>query len=611
VTSDANPTTSTEDSTQGAPGGPGGGGPPPTAQDESFFSSVYPRVFVPAAVLVVGFVIFGAVATEALDSAVRALQENIIGGLGWYYVAIVAGFVIFAILVGVSRLGDIRLGKDDEKPEFSLWAWLSMLFAAGMGIGLVFWGVAEPLWHLAAPKPGVDGSPEEIGEAAMTQTLIHWGVHAWAIYVVVGLAVAYAVFRKGRPISIRWALEPLFGDRVKGWIGDLIDIIAILGTVFGVATSLGLGVSQIGSGLVYLDVAGDDPETAAGVPSNTVLILLIAVITLVAIVSVVSGLRRGIKWLSQTNVSIAALVALFVLIAGPTVFIIREFVESIGRYLQNFLELTFDVTSFHTEAGEAWQAGWTIFYWGWWISWAPFVGVFIARISRGRTVREFVLGVLAVPTLVTFAWFSIMGGSALYRELFGEGGLIVDDSISTEGALFSLLDGFPGGRGVVVITVVLIALFFITSSDSGSLVVDMLASGGDPNPPTWSRVFWALTEGAVAAVLLLAGGLVALQTGAIVLALPFSVVMVLMVYATWKELRSEHLLIREASLRQHEKVLAAQLTAHVTDRFSDSVATAVAEEAPPGQDGPDSQRDWANWWQRVLDRLKSRPGGLV
>ena len=597
-------------------GGPGGDGHPPTTRDESFFSSVEPRVFIPAGVLILAFVVFGAVATDTLGSTVTAIQENLIGGLGWYYVAIVSGFVVFSLIVGISRLGDIRLGKDDEEPEFSVHAWLAMLFAAGMGIGLVFWGVAEPLSHLAQPKPGTEGGPQELAEAAITQTLLHWGVHAWAIYVVVGLSIAYAVYRRGRPISIRWALEPLLGDRVKGWLGNLIDIIAILGTVFGVATSLGLGVSQIGSGLVYLGVAGDDPETAAGVPANGVLLLLIGLITAVAVVSVASGLRRGIKWLSQTNLTIAGLIALFVLIAGPTLFVLREMVESLGRYVQSIIALSFDVTSFYGDVGEEWQAAWTIFYWGWWISWAPFVGVFIARISRGRTIRQFVLGVLAVPTLVTIAWFSILGGAGLYRELFEEGGLIVDGEVSQEGALFGLLEGFPGGTFVVVVTIILIALFFITSSDSGSLVVDMLASGGDQNPPTWSRVFWALAEGAVAAVLLLAGGLLALQTGAIILAFPFSFVMIAIVFATWKELRTEQRALRRAAAKRDRERLASEVTAQVTENFTESftesVETAVREEqAPTHPPGPAQDLAWERWWQRVIGRLKSRPGGLV
>ncbi len=597
MTNDVNP--APPQATRSESGGVGAS--PPVARRNGGFSSVAPRVFWPAAILIVAFVIWGIAGRESLGSAVGWIQENIVGGLGWYYVIIVTGFVVFSLIVGISRLGDIKLGKDDEAPDFSVGTWLAMLFSAGMGIGLVFYGVAEPLWHLAAPKPGIDGTPEELGQQAMTQTLLHWGIHAWAIYVVVGLALAYAVFRKGRPVSIRWALEPLLGDRVKGWLGDLIDIIAILGTLFGVATSLGIGASQISAGLGFLDVLQD--------PGDAALIGIIVVITLIATASVVTGLRRGIKWLSNVNVSIAGLVALFILVMGPTLFILREFVQSIGAYLQSLPVLSFDVTTFQAEAGEGWQAAWTIFYWGWWISWAPFVGAFIARISRGRTVRQFVVGVLAVPTLVTFIWFSILGGTALNREIHGEGGMIQDGAPfpSDDTALFQLLDGLSGGTVVGFIVVILIATFFITSSDSGSLVVDMLASGGDPNPPTWSRIFWALMEGAVAIVLLLAGSLTALQTGAISPALPSSVVMVLMVFSTWKALRQDHLSIVEQQQRAHQEALAAHVHERFTNAFSESVSTVVAEHPPPT--GPEQERQWTSWWQRVLDALKSRPGG--
>ncbi|MFW6204109.1 MAG: BCCT family transporter [Actinomycetota bacterium] len=595
MTNDANPTP--EEATPSASGG--GGTSPPVAPQTGF--GVATKVFWPAAILIVAFVIWGIVGQDSLGSAITWIQDNIVGGLGWYYVILVTSFVIFSLIVGISRLGDIKLGKDDEEPDFSVGSWLAMLFSAGMGIGLVFYGVAEPLWHFTSPKPGVEGTPEELAEQAMTQTLLHWGVHAWAIYVVVGLAIAYAVFRKGRPVSIRWALEPLLGDRVKGWLGDLIDVIAILGTLFGVATSLGIGATQISAGLGFLDVLQD--------PGDAVLVTIIIVITLFATISVVTGLKRGIKWLSNVNVSVAGLVALFILVMGPTLFILREFVQSIGAYLQNLPALSFDVTTFQPDGGIGWQSFWTIFYWGWWISWAPFVGMFIARISRGRTVRQFVIGVLAVPTIVTFAWFAILGGSALNREINGEGGMIVDGAPapSDETALFQLLDGFSGGTVVSFLVVILIATFFITSSDSGSLVVDMLASGGDPNPPTWSRVFWALMEGAVAIVLLLAGSLGALQTGAISLALPFSIIMILMMIATWRALRDDHLQIVASEQRAHQEALAAHVHERVTDAFSESVSTVVSEHPPPTP--PEQEREWNSWWQRVLDALKSRPGG--
>lgn len=371
-----------------------------------------------------------------------------------------------------------------------------MLFAAGMGIGLVFWGVAEPLSHYASPRPGVSGTDADVAGLALAQTYLHWGIHAWAIYVVVGLALAYAIHRRDRPVSIRWALEPLLGDRVRGRLGDVIDIAAIVGTIFGVATSLGLGVLQIGAGLEHIGTADS---------TVTLQVILIIGITALAVVSVATGLDKGIKWLSTVNIMMAAGILLYVLFTGPTLFLLREFVQSIGVYLANVLPMTFDVSAFAGAEGEAWQADWTTFYWGWWISWAPFVGVFIARISKGRTVREFVAGVLLVPTAVTFLWFAVLGGSALYRQLFGAGDLIGPDGVvDQEFALFSLPEGLPGGAIVSVVAMVLIVLFFVTSSDSGSLVIDMLGSGGDPDPPAWSRVFWASLEGAVAIALLVA-----------------------------------------------------------------------------------------------------------
>jgi choline/glycine/proline betaine transport protein len=582
--------------------------PPPTddlpdiGKKEGIWESIAPRVFIPAGAFILAFVLYGAIWTDSFSDVIGEIQAWITEQLGWYYIIIVAGFIIFALFVGLSRFGNIRLGKQDEKPEYSTGAWLAMLFSAGMGIGLVFWGVAEPLNHLASPRPGAEGNFGNAGEYAMTQTLMHWGVHAWAIYVVVGLAVAYSVFRKGRSMSIRWVLEPLLGDRVKGWIGDLVDVIAIAGTVFGVATSLGLGASQIGAGFNFLGWVDDD----AG---KGLLVGIIVVITLIATLSVVSGIGKGIKWLSQTNVSLAGLLLLFVLIAGPTVFVLRQFVESIGSYLQNFVVMTFDSSNMFGQDGQDWQAAWTVFYWGWWISWAPFVGVFIARISRGRTIRQFVLGVLAVPVLISILWFAVMGGSGIYRQLFGDGDMIGEDgSVATEGSLFQLLDAFPGGTVVIVGTVILISIFFITSSDSGSLVVDMLASGGDPNPPTWSRIFWALAEGGVAIVLLLAGtqgdALLALRGAAIVLALPFSVVMVAMLFATWKALRHDHLTLQLEEDRRKADEMAAQVTEtfsdHVEQAVSDAdgaVATATRADAPP-----------RTWWDTFLDRLKSRPG---
>ena len=533
-----------------------------------------PRVFWPAAAIILVFVGLAVAMPERLGNTLSTLNDTVIGDLGWFYVLLVSSFIAFSLWVALSPMGRVVLGKDDEEPEFGLKSWFAMLFAAGMGIGLVFWGVAEPLNHFASPPPGTaDGEPAA-ARAAMDTTFLHWGLHAWGIYVVVGLAIAYAVHRKGRPVSIRWALEPLFGDRVKGTLGDVIDVIAIIGTIFGVATSLGFGVSQVSAGLAYLGVVDE--------ATTTLKVALIVGISLIAIVSVATGVDKGIKWLSNINMGLAAALLVTVAILGPTVFILGDFVQQLGSYGRNFLELSFRTMSFQGEEGSAWLSGWTTFYWGWWMSWAPFVGVFIARISRGRTVREFVTGVLLVPTLVTFLWFSVLGGSAIYREMFGEGGLVGEDgAVSTDAALFQFLEGLPASGLLSVAAMILVIVFFVTSSDSGSFVVDMLASGGNPEPPVWSRVFWAVLEGLIAATLLIAGavtgqdGLSALQTMAILLALPFSLVMIAMMVATAKALLHENWLIERAERR----LLAAEVAGEVA-RVNGTTPGPIRDERP-------------------------------
>lgn len=547
---------------------------------------IRPSVFWPALVLLAVIVGIATGFPTQTGDVLSSLQDNVISTFGWYYSFIVTGFVVFAIWVGAGRFGDIKLGPDDEEATYGFLQWFVMLFAAGMGIGLVFWGAAEPLTFFSSPKPGVEGDDVELAKEAMAQTFLHWGFHAWAIYVIVGLALAYAIHRRGRSVSMRWVLEPLLGDRVKGWIGDVIDTVAIIGTVAGVATSLGLGVSQISAGLVYLDVV--DSAT------NTVLVVLIIVITLMATVSVVSGLDKGIKWLSNFNLGLAGIFLLALLALGPTLFVMRTFVENIGGYLFGIVPMSFDTSAFFGGDGQEWQGFWTTFYWGWWMSWAPFVGIFIARISRGRTVREFVFGVLLVPTLVSLTWFSVLGGSAIYREMFGDGGLVGEDgSVSAPDVLFNLVGDLPGGTLLAGVTIVLVTIFFVTSSDSGSLVVDMLASGGDPNPPTWSRVLWSVIEGAVAISLLLAGGLAALQTGAILTALPFSVIMVAMCFAMYKEFKAEYREIERLNLKARRKVLAEEIGGSVTDDLVENFDDHFGEQVD----------------QRVEDRLTRSGGG--
>ncbi|GAA1352613.1 BCCT family transporter [Falsarthrobacter nasiphocae] len=519
-------------------------------------------VFWPAAVIIAAFVGWTLIFQEQSAEVISTIQTNVIGAFGWYYVLIVSGFVAFALWVGASRYGDIKLGKDDDEPEFSLMSWFALLFAAGMGIGLVFWGAAEPLSHFASPPPGTLAGEANEAQRAMTQTFLHWGLHAWSIYVVVGLGIAYAVHRKGRPISIRWALEPLFGEkRVSGGWGNLIDVIALVGTLFGVATSLGLGVLQISSGLEHENIVEATEMTQ---------VMLIVAITALTILSVVSGVEKGMKWLSNANLVIAALLLVVVLFAGPTLFVLREFVQSIGHYLQNVVGMSFNTFALRGDEGEKWQSAWSTFYWGWWISWAPFVGVFIARVSKGRTVRQFVGGVLIVPTLVTFLWFSVMGGSSLYRELFGKGGLVgAGGTVDVNNVLFELLGDLPGGPALVFGALILVAVFFITSADSGAMVMSMISSGGETSPKTWIRVFWAVSAALIAIALLRGDGLTTIQTVAILTAVPFSVVMILMAWSCGLAFHREH-----AAMVRFER---QQFGAAVAERVHDSVQDSVDE----------------------------------
>ncbi|MEW1834757.1 BCCT family transporter [Microbacterium sp. NPDC079995] len=509
-------------------------------------------VIAPAAIVAVVFSAFAIAFPAQAEAFFGTIQGAIIDTFSWYYVLITAFFVAFCLFLGFSRFGDIRLGKDDDKPEFSTGAWFSLLFAAGMGIGLVFYGVSEPLSHFVDPKPGVEGTPAQLAQSALTQTYLHWGVQAWAVYVVVGIALAYAIHRRGRPLSIRWALEPILGRRVRGGWGNAIDAIALVGTLFGVATSLGLGVLQISSGL---DSAGIIAN-----PSLLVQVIIIAVITTAVLFSVLSGVTKGMKWLSSLNLILAGLLLLFVLFTNDTFYLLREWVQSIGSYLQDFVGLSFSVSAFQGAEGQAWQATWTSFYWGWWISWAPFVGIFIARVSRGRTVREFVMGVLIVPTLVGVLWFAVLGGSAIKLELDQPGTMTQGDgSVNVEGALFQLFESLPAPLLLTVGALILIALFFVTSADSGALVMGMIATGGDPEPSKPVRTLFTLITALLAIALLIAGGLTALQTAAIIIALPFSVVMLLICWATVVAFQRER--------RIYEKAERAQLLEHVGEHY--------------------------------------------
>jgi choline/glycine/proline betaine transport protein len=495
-----------------------------------------PPVFILSAVLTVAFVLFAMLATETAGALFSATQGWITESAGWFYVLAVAGFLVFVIGLALSGYGRIKLGSDHSEPEYSYWSWFAMLFSAGMGIGLMFFGVAEPVMHYVSPPVG-EAETAEAARQAMRITFFHWGVHAWAIYAVVALSLAYFSFRQGLPLTIRSSLYPLIGERIYGPIGHAVDIFAVLGTIFGVATSLGFGVIQINSGLHYLFSV----PTTVGVQ-----VLLIAVITAIATLSVALGLDAGIRRISLLNMILAAGLLAFVLVAGPTIFLLQTMVQNTGMYISSLFEMTFNLYAYEPTD---WIGGWTLFYWGWWIAWAPFVGMFIARVSKGRTIREFVVGVLLVPVGFTFMWMTFFGDTALHMIMVqGIGALAEAVAADTSVALFQFFEQLPLSGITALIATLLVVTFFVTSSDSGSLVVDILTSGGQEESPTWQRIFWAVVEGVVAAALLLAGGLAALQTATIASALPFTVVMILMCWGLLRALQIEG--VKRISLRE-------------------------------------------------------------
>ncbi|WP_176460854.1 BCCT family transporter [Janthinobacterium sp. PC23-8] len=491
-----------------------------------FRMEVNPPVFFISAALIIAFVLFGALFPQQASSVFDTLQARIVHDFGWFYILAVALFLIFVIFLMLSRYGDVRLGPDDSEPEYSYLSWFAMLFSAGMGIGLLFFGVAEPIQHYASPPVG-EGSTIEAARQAMILTFFHWGLHAWAIYIVVGLALAYFAFRRGLPLTLRSSLFPLIGKRIYGPIGHAIDIFAVLGTMFGVATSLGFGVLQVNAGFAHL----------FGLPVNTtVQVILIAVITGMATLSAGTGLDKGVKRLSELNIILAIALLIFVLFAGSTVFLLQAYVQNIGAYLGAVVQRTFRMYAYEPNT---WLGDWTLFYWGWWISWSPFVGMFIARISRGRTIREFITGVLLVPVLFTFLWMTVFGNTAIALDLSGAAPIVQSVANNMPVALFEVLEQLPLSVIASGIATLLVITFFVTSADSGALVIDMITSGAVPNAPVWQRIFWAICAGVVAAVLLLAGGLKALQTAALASALPFAVVMLFICYGLLRALQTE------------------------------------------------------------------------
>jgi len=475
-----------------------------------------PRVFWGASAIIAMLLVVATLAPGQSDRVFHSVQAWVIDTFGWLYIASVAGFVGLVLVLAIGPTGALKLGPDDAEPDFPYLSWLAMLFAAGMGIGLMYFGVAEPIQHYINPPSG-EGGTFTAAREAMGITFFHYGAHAWAIYALVGLSLAYFAHRKGLPLTLRSGLSPLLGKRINGPIGDAVDIFAIWGTAFGIATSLGFGVSQMNSGLTYL----------LGIPNTAwVQVGLIVVVMAAATASVMSGVGKGVRRLSELNLTLAVLLMLFVLVAGPTGFLFKALVQNFGLYLDHFFERTFTLYAYEPRA---WMADWTLFYWAWWIAWSPFVGMFIARISRGRTVREFLLNVLLVPAGFTFLWMTVFGNTAISLDM-GQAAGAISNAVSTDlsTALFYFLEQLPGAAFTSTLAILLVAVFFVTSADSGALVIDTIASGGADDTPRWQRVYWCLLLGLIAATLLLAGGLGALQAATLAAALPFVLIMILL-----------------------------------------------------------------------------------
>jgi glycine betaine transporter len=498
--------------------------------------------FLISLIIVIAFVLFGAVSPELFARAANQVLGLTTTHFGWFYLIVTFGFLIFCLYLAFSKYGQIPLGQDDDEPEYSFATWFSMLFSAGMGIGLVFWGVAEPVSHYFAPPAGVTGHTTEAAQIAMRYAFFHWGLHPWCIYAIIALSLAYFQFRKGSKGLISSTFEPLIGERIHGPIGKAIDILAIIATAFGVATSLGLGTLQINGGLSHL----------FGIASNTtVQIWIIAILTVIYLLSSTTGLDRGIKVLSNINLVVALALLLLTLVLGPTSFLFDIFTTTLGSYLNNLVSMSLRLTPF-TQG--TWVANWTLFYWAWWIAWAPFVGMFIARVSKGRTIKEFVICVILVPSALSFIWFSVFGGTALHLEIFDQAPIVkaVQTDIST--ALFLTLEQLPWGTILAFVALILIFTFFITSADSATFVLGMLSADGNLDPSNRVKITWGILQSMIAVVLLLSGGLEGLQTASIVAALPFAVIMVLMCFSLLRALHEEERLAKKARRELKKKL---------------------------------------------------------
>ena len=524
-------------------------------------------IFGVSAALVVAFVVWGVASTDTLSSVSAAVLAAVITGGGWAFVLVASGFVVFALWVAFSRYGKIPLGADDEGPEFRTVSWIAMMFSAGMGIGLMFYGVAEPLAHFTSPPPGTvaAGSPQAL-DVAMATTLFHWTLHPWAIYAVVGLAIAYSTFRRGRRQLISSAFAPLLGERhTEGGFGKLVDILAIFATLFGSAASLGLGALQIGAGLQL-----------NGVPAvgEVLLVGIIVVLTIAFVCSAVTGIANGIQWLSNINMVLAGVLALVVFVAGPTILILNLIPTAVGDYFGDLADMAARTAATGGDGTAEWLAGWTVFYWAWWISWTPFVGMFIARISRGRSIKQFVVGVMLIPSAVSLLWFAIFGGAAINLQRSGTD-LAAQ---STEGQLFGLLNSLPLGTVLSIIAMLLVAIFFVSGADAASIVMGTLSQKGTIEPQRWIVVFWGVVMGAIAAIMLIIGAgkgdaLTGIQNITIIMAAPFALVMVALCVALAKDLHDDPLMRRD----RRATAAVEQAVDHGTKNYGDEFIVSVKQ----------------------------------
>ena len=550
-----------------------------TARTTGWRRRIDPVVFGVTGLFAVAFVVWGIVSTPSLQSASSSAQSWVTTNTGWFFVLASSFFVLFVLFLAASKYGRIPLGDDGEGPEFSTVSWIAMMFSAGMGIGLMFWGVAEPLTHYASPPPGTaKAQTDEAMQTAMATTMFHWALHPWAIYAVVGIAIAYGTFRKGRPQLISAVFRPLLGRRADGPVGRAIDVLAIFATLFGSAASLGLGALQIGSGMEYngwVDGVG-----------KVVLVVIIVLLTIAFIASAVSGVEKGIQWLSNTNMVLALALALFIFVVGPTLLTLNLLPTILGDYATQMTTMASRTAASGDEQMQAWLSSWTIFYWAWWVSWTPFVGMFIARISRGRTIREFVTGVLIVPSLVSLVWFAIFGGAGIAQQRETGDLVAANGTVDSNSALFALLDHYPLAAVTTVLVMVLVGIFFVSGADAASIVMGTLSERGSTEPSKPTVIFWGALTGAVAAIMLVIGGddaLTGLQQITIVASLPFVIVMALLCVSLWRDLQTDPVVVKH---RLGVEVIEDAVATGVEEHDGDFVL--VVEPAPEPELGSTS-----------------------